>query len=107
MPTFSRKWLHFRLHLTRHRTGMTRTRTHNLLKIGGEGGDRTHGPVARTAVFETARFGHSRTSPYPGPTRICSLAWSTLKFKSNHALLMWFSCTIPINSWLGKDNSVL
>ena len=36
---------------------------HNLLKIGGEGGDRTHGPVARTAVFETARFGHSRTSP--------------------------------------------
>ena len=26
---------------------------HNLLKIGGEGGDRTHGPVARTAVFET------------------------------------------------------
>ena len=42
---------------------MTRTRMHNLLKIGGEGGDRTHGPVARTAVFETARFGHSRTSP--------------------------------------------
>lgn len=33
------------------------------MKIGGEGGDRTHGPVARTAVFETARFGHSRTSP--------------------------------------------
>ena len=42
---------------------MTRTRMHSLLKIGGEGGDRTHGPVARTAVFETARFGHSRTSP--------------------------------------------
>ena len=39
------------------------TRMHNLLKFGGEGGDRTHGPVARTAVFETARFGHSRTSP--------------------------------------------
>ena len=34
------------------------------MKIGGEGGDRTHGPVARTAVFETARFGHSRTSPH-------------------------------------------
>ena len=32
---------------------MTRTRIHNLLKIGGEGGDRTQGPVARTAVFET------------------------------------------------------
>lgn len=41
---------------------------HNLLEIGGEGGDRTHGPVARTAVFETARFGHSRTSPL-GKTR--------------------------------------
>jgi hypothetical protein len=36
---------------------------HNILKIGGEGGDLTHGPVAMTAVFETARFGHSRTSP--------------------------------------------
>ena len=48
---------------------MTRTRIHNLLKIGGEGGDRTHGPVARTAVFETARFGHSRTSPL-GRTRL-------------------------------------
>ena len=31
---------------------MSRTWSHNL-KIGGEGGDRTHGPVARTAVFET------------------------------------------------------
>ena len=39
------------------------------MKIGGEGGDRTHGPVARTAVFETARFGHSRTSPL-GRTRL-------------------------------------
>lgn len=38
------------------------------LLVGGEGGDRTHGPVARTAVFETARFGHSRTSPH-GRTR--------------------------------------
>src|SRR2546425_6750917 len=34
---------------------------------GGEGGIRTHGPVARTAVFETARFGHSRTSPRSHP----------------------------------------
>src|SRR5881296_2714114 len=31
--------------------------------FGGEGGIRTHGPVTRTAVFETARFGRSRTSP--------------------------------------------
>ena len=31
---------------------------------GGEGGIRTHGTLARTAVFETARFNHSRTSPY-------------------------------------------
>src|SRR5207247_9297332 len=46
---------------------MTRIRMHNLLRIGGEGGDRTHGPVARTAVFETARFGHSRTSPRSHP----------------------------------------
>lgn len=37
---------------------------HRLAWFGGEGGDRTHGPVARTAVFETARFGRSRTSPF-------------------------------------------
>ena len=30
----------------------------------GEGGIRTHGTIARTTVFETARFNHSRTSPY-------------------------------------------
>ena len=31
---------------------------------GGEGGIRTHGPRKGTAVFETARFGRSRTSPF-------------------------------------------
>ena len=30
---------------------------------GGEGGIRTHGPLARTTVFETAPFDHSGTSP--------------------------------------------
>ena len=30
---------------------------------GGEGGIRTHGTLSGTAVFETARFNHSRTSP--------------------------------------------
>ena len=33
---------------------------------GGEGGIRTHGRVTPTAVFETARFGRSRTSPFVG-----------------------------------------
>ena len=33
---------------------------------GGEGGIRTHGRVTPTAVFETARFGRSRTSPLVG-----------------------------------------
>ena len=28
-------------------------RRHEQAWFGGEGGDRTHGPVARTAVFET------------------------------------------------------
>ena len=32
--------------------------------FSGEGGIRTHGTIARTTVFETARFNHSRTSPY-------------------------------------------
>ena len=46
-----------------------------MAKIGGEGGDRTHGPVARTAVFETARFGHSRTSPRGRPERRQENVW--------------------------------
>ena len=31
--------------------------------IGGEGGIRTHGTLARTAVFKTAALNHSATSP--------------------------------------------
>src|SRR5215471_20409812 len=31
---------------------------------GGEGGIRTHGTREGSTVFETARFNHSRTSPY-------------------------------------------
>src|SRR3954452_16703555 len=34
-----------------------------LSNIGGEGGIRTHGPVARSTVFETVPFNHSGTSP--------------------------------------------
>src|ERR1043165_2513240 len=37
------------------------------LSSGGEGGIRTHGTLAGTTVFETARFSHSRTSPYSWP----------------------------------------
>ncbi len=36
--------------------------------IGGEGGIRTLGTVARTPVFETGAFDHSATSPYGGYT---------------------------------------
>jgi hypothetical protein len=32
--------------------------------LGGEGGIRTHGTRKGSTVFETARFNHSRTSPY-------------------------------------------
>ena len=31
---------------------------------GGEGGIRTHGPIAGTHAFQACRFDHSRTSPY-------------------------------------------
>ena len=31
--------------------------------IGGEGGIRTHGTLARTPVFKTGPFNHSGTSP--------------------------------------------
>ena len=30
---------------------------------GGEGGIRTHGPIAGTHAFQACRFDHSRTSP--------------------------------------------
>ncbi len=33
------------------------------MKVGGEGGIRTHGTLARTPVFETGLFNHSSTSP--------------------------------------------
>ena len=32
--------------------------------LGGEGGIRTLGTVARTTVFKTVTFNHSVTSPY-------------------------------------------
>ena len=35
---------------------------------GGEGGIRTPGTLAGTAVFKTARFNRSRTSPLGQPT---------------------------------------
>ena len=35
-----------------------------LILNGGEGGIRTHGTRKGSTVFETARFNHSRTSPY-------------------------------------------
>ena len=35
----------------------------NGYDVGGEGGIRTHGPLARSTVFETAPFDHSGTSP--------------------------------------------
>ena len=31
---------------------------------GGEGGIRTHGPIAGTHAFQACRFDHSRTSPH-------------------------------------------
>ena len=34
-----------------------------LQMIGGEGGIRTHGTLARTPDFESGPFGHSGTSP--------------------------------------------
>jgi hypothetical protein len=42
------------------------SRRHERAWFGGEGGIRTHGRVTPTAVFETARFGRSRTSPFAG-----------------------------------------
>jgi hypothetical protein len=34
------------------------------LQYGGEGGIRTHGPIAGTHAFQACRFDHSRTSPH-------------------------------------------
>ncbi|ALA56643.1 hypothetical protein NITMOv2_0203 [Nitrospira moscoviensis] len=38
-------------------------RRHERALFGGEGGIRTHGPVAGTHAFQACRFVHSRTSP--------------------------------------------
>jgi hypothetical protein len=40
-----------------------RGRRHEQARFGGEGGIRTHGPVAETHAFQACRFVHSRTSP--------------------------------------------
>ena len=37
------------------------------LTLGGQGGIRTHGELAPTAVFKTAAFDHSATCPTIGP----------------------------------------
>ncbi len=38
--------------------------TFHILRYGGEGGIRTHGPIAGTHAFQACRFDHSRTSPH-------------------------------------------
>jgi hypothetical protein len=49
------------------RVGLEKARSYghsnNFFKIGGEGGIRTHGTLARTLDFESSTFGHSVTSP--------------------------------------------
>src|SRR5690606_20542174 len=40
-------------------------------RTGGEGGIRTHGALAGTAVFKTAALNHSATSPKPRAMRDC------------------------------------
>ena len=47
-----------------NRTTESQPRCHSAVGgNGGEGGIRTHGPLARSTVFETAPFDHSGTSP--------------------------------------------
>ena len=41
-----------------------RTQHSALASDGGEGGIRTHGPIAGTHAFQACRFDHSRTSPH-------------------------------------------
>jgi hypothetical protein len=46
---------------------------------GGEGGIRTHGEVAPTAVFKTAALNHSATSPTPKPKFLLHLAHASYR----------------------------
>ena len=51
----------------------------SALLAGGEGGIRTHGPIAETHAFQACRFVHSRTSPQRfsrGGILTCSLMTS-------------------------------
>ncbi len=51
-----------------NRTTESQPRCHSAVGgNGGEGGIRTHGPLARSTVFETAPFDHSGTSPQDIP----------------------------------------
>ena len=51
-PSFSPTLLPLALHASRFTSS-----------VGGEGGIRTHGPIAGTHAFQACRFDHSRTSP--------------------------------------------
>ena len=61
--TFSRLWNFMARWYNWRATAQTLRTDVSRAKYGGEGGIRTHGPRKGTAVFETARFGRSRTSP--------------------------------------------
>ena len=67
--TFSRLWNFMARWYNWRATAQTLRTDVSRAKYGGEGGIRTHGPRKGTAVFETARFGRSRTSPEVTPNR--------------------------------------
>ncbi len=50
-----------------------RMRESHIANVGGEGGIRTHGELAPTAVFKTAALNHSATSPQ-APAIACGRA---------------------------------
>ena len=57
---------------------------HQNVWDGGEGGIRTHGPVAGTHAFQACRFVHSRTSPHREVQRGVILARTLCGSKANH-----------------------
>src|SRR5215813_10713103 len=60
---------------------------------GGEGGIRTHGTREGSTVFETARFNHSRTSPYLLNLANCVPAMQICRRSSR--LVYYEACLLP------------
>ena len=76
---------------------------------GGEGGIRTHGPIAGTHAFQACRFDHSRTSPH----RFSQGGILTRGLMTGKVTAVLIAMTLPVpETWatslsMGEDSKAL